>query len=250
MKPIFWAALAFACVAACGESPGKAWLVDRPRVLGARFEGTEVDWLVPAPGAPRRLGWSFATCVAPRGNFAAPRCEGAIATSGSGTSEGDEARMDVGTLPDAALVLAAFCEGDVPATFDPRSFEATCASGAEPLLASAKSPLPGNKNPAVADAAVAVPQGCVQPGGAEEQLLFRFEDEQREAGETLLVATFVTGGELERTYSSLEPDEPAPKTVSVGWKPPETEGDVRSFFVLRDGRGGTTFVRRTLCVRR
>lgn len=247
---MLWAAVMFASAAACGDSPGKSWLVDRPRELGARIEGEEVAWLVAAPTGPRRFGWSFATCIVPAGNFAAPRCDGPIATTGAGASDGDELRMSVGALPEPGLVLAAFCEGDVPTSFDPRSFEATCASGAEPLLASVRSPARGNRNPTIGDAAVAVPTTCVPPGGSEERLTFRFDDEQREPGEAMLLGTFVTGGELDRTYASLEADEPAPKLVSVDWRPPSVEGDVRVFFVLRDGRGGTTFVIRTMCVRR
>lgn len=36
MRAAAW--IAAAMLAACGEGPGKAWLVDRPRVLGARVE--------------------------------------------------------------------------------------------------------------------------------------------------------------------------------------------------------------------
>ncbi len=249
MRRGIWIPLALAAIA-CGDAPGKAWLVDRPRVLGARVEGSEVSWLVTTPAGPRRFGWAFATCAAPAGNYAPPRCEAAIAGSGSGTSDGDEVKMNVGALPEPGLVLAAFCDGDAPASFDPRSFGATCASGAEPLLASVKSPAPANRNPAIAGDAVTVPPGCVQPDGPEEHLGFRFEDAQREQGEALLLGMFVTGGELDRTYEYLEAFEPAPKAVSVAWKPPASEGDVRVFFVLRDGRGGTSFVIRTVCVRR
>lgn len=235
---------------ACGDSPGHAWLVDRPRVLGARVQGGEVTWLVVAPAAPSRFAWSFAACAAPAGNYAAPRCAGAIASAGSGTSSGDEAKMPVGALPEPGLVLAAFCEGDAPPALDPHAFEAICPSGAPALLASVKSPVPGNAVPTLAEDAARAPEGCVAPDAPDQALAFRFEDAQREPGEELLLGMFVTGGELDRTYEVLEATEPAPKTVSVPWKPPASEGDVRVFFVLRDGRGGTSFVARTVCVRR
>lgn len=250
MKRALCIAATVAAFAACDDGPGKAWLVDRPRVLGARFEGSAVTWLVASPGAPPQFGWAFATCAAPSGNFASPRCDGPVATSGTGTADREDVRMDVGAVTETTLVVAAFCGGGVPSSFDPRSFEATCASGAEPLLASVKGPAAGNRNPPIADGAIVTPPACVRPEGPEEQLGFRFEDAQREPGESLLLATFVTGGELDHTYAALESGEAAPKDVRVAWKPPADEGEVKVFFVLRDGRGGTTFVRRNVCVRR
>jgi len=260
----------------CGDSPGKAWLVDRTRVLGARVEATteparasvdpgesaRITWLVPSP-QPSPLAWAYAACVGASGQFASPRCAGPVLASGSGVNEGppDElAAMDLVVPPREAvadatelLLLAAFCERAQAPTLDPQTFTGTCADGAEPLLASTRIRLGAagrNENPAVADDAARVPVDCVRPDGPEIVFGFRFDGREREPGEAIVLSHVVTAGELDRAYSALEPDEAAPKEVTVPWRPPASEGDVKIHFVLRDGRGGTTFVQRTVCVRR
>jgi hypothetical protein len=71
------------------------------------------------------------------------------------------------------------------------------------------------------------------------------------ARETLSLAHFVTAGELERAYSDVDLDVD-PATASVGWKAPAVVPPggllVRFYLVLRDGRGGTDFVERAVCV--
>lgn len=226
-------------VAACGEAPEKSWLVDRPRVLGARTEDTRVTWLVAS--APRQTGSAWAACPAPEGNYAAIRCEGTLlAAAGGTTTDSELVTMETGALPPKTLVLAAFC-ADGPATLEPRSFTATCASGAAAILASVEtSDVPDNRLPAIADDAIALPT-CAGP------FAVRLDDAMRDPGETLLLAHFVTAGELDRTYSTLEANEAAPKAVEVPWTPPPDARDVKVYFVLRDGRGGTAFATRTIC---
>lgn len=183
------------------------------------------------------------------------------------------------------LVLAAFCEAGEPA-LDPVRFEGTCSGGGTALLASVNVRLAAagtNANPEIAPGdvsldgaptapATARPSGppCttttespVVVAGTEHTLGFTFRGEEREAApgsldgvEPLLVSHTVTAGKLDRQYSSLEPGEAAPKHVTVSWTAPPrdevAEGGrlVELFFVLRDGRGGTAFTRRTVCVRR
>jgi hypothetical protein len=226
-------------LAACGEGPGKAWLVDHPRVLGARTEGATVTWLVAS--APAQIGWAYAACPAPEGNYTVIRCEGALVSSASGTATGTElVTMDTGALPPKTLVLAAFC-ADGAATLEPRGFTATCASGAEAILASVETgAAPDNRLPSLPDDAVVLP-GCAGP------FTLRLDEAMRDPGESLLLAHFVTAGELDRTYSTLEANEAAPKTVDVPWTPPADARDVKVYFVLRDGRGGTAFATRTIC---
>jgi hypothetical protein len=302
MKPLGIVLALAVSLLGCDEGPGKAWLVDRTRVLGARValesdparasiapgETARVEWLIASPGPPPRLSWSFAVCVPPEGNSAAPRCEGPVVAFGSGITEGaTEPRMMVpvpsgGAIPEAArelLVIAAFCESEL-ATLDPRAFVATCSGGVEPLLASATMRLAAagpNDNPSIADDAirldgVVVPPAVLRPsgapctpapdrpfvvaGGGERAIVFRFRGDEREPEESLGLAHVVTAGKLERQRSSLEPDETAPRDVTIAWTPPSIEevGEagrlVEMFFVLRDGRGGTAYTRRTICVRR
>lgn len=237
MKRIF---LSLLLLGACGEGPGKSWLVDRPRVLGARAEAETVTWLVAS--APNRTGWAFAACPKTEGTFTEPRCDSEIVASASGEATNTElVTMTTGVLPTKTLVLAAFC-ADGPATLEPRGFTATCASGAEPLLASVETGASDNRIPSLPDDAIVVP-----PCGGSFQV--RLDDAMRDPGEGLLLAHFVSAGELDRTYSTLEADERGPKEVVVPWTAPADARDVKVYFVLRDGRGGTAFATRTICKR-
>lgn len=68
--------------------------------------------------------------------------------------------------------------------------------------------------------------------------------------ETLTVSHFVTGGDLERAYSSVDGSSSA-ATIRVAWNAPNSitaAQVVRFYFVIRDGRGGADWTRRSLCV--
>lgn len=71
------------------------------------------------------------------------------------------------------------------------------------------------------------------------------------ARETLSLAHFVTAGALERAYSDVNLVV-SPATARVRWTAPESVPAgglfVRFYLVLRDGRGGTDFAERALCV--
>jgi len=87
------------------------------------------------------------------------------------------------------------------------------------------------------------------------RLVFTGDDREPigDGREALSIGTFSTGGELERAFSFVESDDPTnPPIVRVGWKVPGTAPSagrlVRFHFVLRDGRGGTDWTTRALCV--
>lgn len=149
------AALVAMVVSGCDDSIHQGWLVDRPRVLGARVEALDdparaslapgergrVTWLLAVPEGLPSFDWAFAACVPPDGYFAAPRCDGEVLTAGVERVSGELATMEL-EVPAAdalggaeeLLVLAAFCrDGEVELA--PATFTASCASG-EPLLAS------------------------------------------------------------------------------------------------------------------
>lgn len=232
-------------LAACDTSFVKGWEVDRTRVLGARVEGTQVSWLV---ARATHTTWAWAVCADTHLN--APRCDSPVLRTGAGAADGEVVTMDVGSLPPSSLVLAAFCTTE-PATLVAETFTGACADGSEPLLASVKTPGAPNANPrptALFLDGQPVTDGTCVPPGSKHAFGFSFQPEDREPGEALLASTTVTAGELERQYSSLDPDEPAPKEVVVSWTAP-VSGDASVYLVLRDGRGGTSFTRRAICVR-
>ncbi|HVJ91824.1 MAG TPA: hypothetical protein VM580_18620, partial [Labilithrix sp.] len=181
------------------------------------------------------------------------------------------------------LFLAAFCEsGD--ASLETTRFEATCTSGSPARLASATIRLASagpNNNPEVATDAVIFdgmpmanpaaapsascadePNAPVVAPGTKHRLGLRFRGDERESSpdvadglENILASHVVTAGKLERQYSMFEPREAAPKEVSVEWTAPPLEQVAQAgrlvslYVVLRDGRGGTAFVRRAICTR-
>jgi len=301
------APLLLSLVPACAEPFSKGWLVDRPRLLGVRVESggdpsraaltpgepATLAWLVAAPqGAPApRLSWSFALCERRVGNYAEPRCTGAVLTTGAGPADpagpAERATMPlVGPATEAQelLLVAAFCEAGPPPALDAARFTATCEGGS-PLLASTllRTTKAGpNRNPEIPADAVSLDGEVLPPvipgalrcadvhavslaRGAERTLGFRFLEEQREPTpdeaalpgsgpvEALTLSHVVTAGELDRQYSALDRDQPAPRDVVVPWDLPgdvPPEGRVVDLhLVLRDGRGGVAFARRALCVK-
>ena len=258
------------------------------RAAIAPGEPMRATWLVAAPAGTGRLSWAYAICAPPPGNFPQPHCETAVLASAAGTSEGELVAMDL-EAPHAEAVsgleqlqmLVAFCEnGD--AALDPRAFVGTCAGGAVPLLASATIRLAAagpNTNPELAADAVLFDgqpmlPSTVRPGascvaspeapavvpGSKHTFTVRFRGDERETVpdgvENVLASHAVTTGELDRFYSMLDPTERAPKEAPVEWTAPPPEQVPESgrlaevFVVLRDGRGGAAFGRRTVCVHR
>jgi hypothetical protein len=244
-----------------------------------------VTWLVVTPEAPPRLSWSFAACLPPAGNYVGPRCDGPVLVSGAGTSDGELVRMDLeapalaatGDAPDL-LVLAAFCANGAVA-LDPRTFTATCSGGGAALLATTRVRLAAagiNRNPAIADDAIRLgdiplppakfsisvgpcsgaPDAPAVQAGVDVNVRVRVDDGAREGigggREGLMLSHMVTSGELDRQYSSLAPEDPAPKDISVELTAPGSDASgrlVRLFFVLRDDRGAMSFAVRSVCVR-
>lgn len=249
-------------------------------------ERMRVTWLVASPGGTGRLGWAYAVCAPPLANFPEPRCAEAVLASARGSSDGELVTMELDAPPaeaagesDALTILAAFCEGG-EASLDAARFEATCAGGAAARLAAGKIRLAAagaNRNPELAPDAVrfdgapmapstsragpcvADPAAPVVGPGTPHVFVLRFRGDERESVEggleDVLASHVVTAGKLKRQYSMFEPADPAPKEVSVEWTAPPggevpAEGRlVEVYFVLRDGRGGAAFGRRTVCVR-
>ncbi len=252
-------------------------------------EHARLTWLVAAPNGTPSLGWSYAICAAPAGFLPEPRCANGSLGAGAGRGDTALVVMELDTPPaeelgDATeiLVLAAFCEGGEPA-LEPTRFEATCSGGGPAILSSliVRTAAAGaNRNPEIAADAVTFDGAPMTPAaarpfgatcaaapladapivvaGTEHTFGFAFLGDEREplpASEALVVSHVATSGELDRQYSALEPNEVAPKVSTIPWRAPPRdqvgEGGklVELFFVLRDGRGGTAFTRRTVCVR-
>jgi hypothetical protein len=262
---------------------------DPSRASIAPGESMRATWLVASPNGTGRLHWAYVVCAPVAGHFPEPHCESTPLAAGTGRSDGELVVMDLDAPAAQAVgdaqelqLLAAFCE-DGDATLDAARFEATCADRGTPRLASATIRLTAggaNRNPEiVADAVLfdgspmgeasrpssscaAEAKSPVVAAGTKHEVALRFRGDEREAipdtregAENVLASHVVTAGKLERQYSMLDPSDPVPKEVSVEWTAPArveiADGGrlVELYVVLRDGRGGEAFARRTVCVR-
>jgi hypothetical protein len=250
----------FLLAAGCGDPLTPPWLIEKPRVLGARVEATAeparpwlrpgeeavVRWLVAGPDGAPPMGWAFAVCL-PDGR------DGCGTPLGQMTGEG--APELTFTVPPAEvlgpagklLVVGAFCEGGAPVT--PPAAPG-CQGQVTPVLVTLPVLLErgpeSNHNPSLAAATFTI-DGAGWPGGTDCAALPRIAANdversitfalagQREtylstanpAGvptprrESIQLSHFATAGKLPRQLSFIDSkDERDPADVSVKWTPP------------------------------
>jgi hypothetical protein len=270
------------------QDPERAWLApgERGRIswLIAGPEGPPVlGWACSlcatrtvSRGLPRCAGRSFAQFTSVALSSAAPRFEFALP---------DEQTL---AGADQIALFAAFCASGVPvaapAGVEPSTTR--CPDPNEhPLLASMELPLrrgtDNNVNPSfeaatfsfdgeiwpeldeLADAELTCDDRpkllpSVRASSSAHTIELRLPSDLSEplqsrtphspSRETLQLAHFTTGGDLERAYSTMNVD----GRVSLTWTHSQnaTAGarPIRFYFVLRDGRGGLDWRRRALCV--
>ncbi|MET0412945.1 MAG: hypothetical protein ABW217_16685 [Polyangiaceae bacterium] len=261
---------------------------DAERAAPAPGERASVRWLVVAPTEPVALGWSLGVCLARENNLGLSSCAeppfaqleqtepsvdaptiefavpasidpqatprlallGVICPDGSPEGSLDEARCtgeDPGTAVSLELELAR--PGDVNAN----------PGFAEPALA-----LDGEEWPDVlVTSAPCAGEGLLEIAAGSPRHLVRVDVRQDARDplpqvieddplrEELRISHFSTDGGFTRAFSALAADDPG-SSVQVPWDAPATapEGGqlARFWFVLRDLRGGSSFVSRALCV--
>jgi hypothetical protein len=259
-------------LAGCGDPLSPPWLIDKPRVLGARVEAgneparawlrpgepAQVKWIVVAPDGAPPMRWAFALCL--------PDGRGGCATPLQ-TMSGEGAPLLSFTMPPAEmlgsaskLVLAGvFCAGGAPAlVLGAPSCEGMATPtvvtlpvlldrGADPnhspSLDAAAFTFDGQPWPAGEGCAVkAIADGKAHPIGLA--LMGQREIYQSTANaegvpvarrETIQLSHFATGGKLPRQLSFLD-GEQDPAALSVDWTPPPAAelpaGGVVRFFFV------------------
>jgi hypothetical protein len=80
----------------------------------------------------------------------------------------------------------------------------------------------------------------------KQKLMIQLDEASREDGETLQISHFSTAGRFERQFSILDPDESL--TFELEFITPEEVGPARSYLVVRDGRGGSSWLSWDVCV--
>jgi hypothetical protein len=263
-------------------------LGDAERAAPAPGERASVRWLVVAPVEPIALGWSLSVCVAQENNLGLSSCaeppfaelEQTEPSVDAPTIEFEvPASVDPEATPRLALLGVICPDGSPEGSLD----EARCAGEDPGTAVSLELELarPGdvNENPGFAEPALALDgeewpdvlaasEPCAGEGllevtagsprhfvrvdvreDARDPLQQLIEDDPLR--EELRISHFSTDGGFTRAFSALAADDPQ-SSVEVPWDAPATApagGQLARFwFVLRDLRGGASFVSRSLCV--
>lgn len=259
---------------------------DRERAAPAPGERASVRFLLAAPELEPIHGFSLRVCAAAAGYVGPPRCAGGALASARSTEPGSAAPelsfelpsdFDVQAHPRLAVV-GVVCPASTP--LDEGEY-GSCEGSVEPLRVALELGLPRgddiNHNPAFVAQPLALDGAlwnapptatwscedgtlpAVRAGSGSHAIEVSVEAASRErlpralgvdpGEESLRLAHFSTAGDLERPFSSVPAGAEA---LSVAWHAPASVDPaaslVRFWFVIRDGRGGSAFVQRALCV--
>ncbi len=281
MSPrVAFAAALVVCFACDDQEP--AWRLDRPRILGALVssaadpsraslvagEGVSVELVTASAQKPRGAFDTFAlTACLSDDNLSVARCVGPRIAMVEGKDAADP--VFTFTVPPGSqgplLVFGMVCQGGA-ARLRPSELRGDCdgAVGQE-LAVRLDVAGPVNKNPVLPadaisfdDVPLAGDRGCESPSPfripadeREHTLTVSAQNAGAEPDDTLLLSHVTTHGKLARLYSTVETSGAASR-FRVKWTAPASlslsRETARVHFVLRDGRGGTAFGYRTVCI--
>jgi len=244
-------------------------------------EDVTVRWLVVAPDPAATFAYHFDACVAADSSSDLAACAGgALATAESVEPVAEPPVVSFTAPTDAAsgarlAVVGGVCSAGIALA---GSDTAACSDGSRFLAANddfftddGSAP---NTNPALTDISLndlvlgpetATSTDCatlpsIGVGTGPRTLAVKLDPASRDplvqansadpARESLLLSYFVTRGNLDHAFSAIEADDPD-VSGSVVWTPPphaDAPTLARFVFVVRDGRGGSDFTERRLCV--
>lgn len=244
-------------------------------------EDVTVRWLVVAPDPAATFAYRFDACVATDSSNDLAECAGApLATAESVEPVAEPPVVAFTTPSDVSsgarlAVRGGVCAAGVALAGDAGT---ACSDGSRLLAASddfftddGGAP---NTNPTLAEISLndlvlgpetATSTDCatlpsVALGAGAQTLGVKLDPSSRDPlpqansadppRESLLLSYFVTRGNLDHAFSAIESDAPD-ASGSVSWTPPPHADEptlARFVFVVRDGRGGSDFTERRLCV--
>jgi hypothetical protein len=265
----------------CEDPLKPAERIDEPRVLGVRVSTVTADaTLVPGEPASAQVllagptgalaaQLAYRLCLAVDSQRGVPYCDGEAFAEGTlDASAAIDFQVPPSLAPGARLaLLGAACTSGEPALAEnPRDF--SCGGLATPLRFSFDAWTLAdevNANPDLSAAfvtlggeGVELVEASASPrcdaadafevaAGAAHLLELDLGEGARESRETLQVSHFSTAGDYERQFSFVGPEQ-APR-LSLTWQAPVEVGPVTQFLVVRDGRGGVSWLTWSLCVR-
>jgi len=252
---------------------------DPARAAPAPGETATITFLVATPEPPPSLGFAFVVCEAAprRGGRAA--CAGepfARASSGDGQADTASVTFDVPVDLDARGRLALLgiicpggapraegtsCDGDQAGT--PVQLELELAHEDDVNASPELEPGSVEFDDAVWPEQAAVEGDCAGLGfvevaaGSPHRIVVRLDENDRDplprpskldpSRESLQLAHFATGGDLSRAFDTIAWDTDE-LTREATWTAPSEPGAIRFWLVLRDFRGGSALVERSVCV--
>jgi hypothetical protein len=252
---------------------------DATRASPLPGEDVKVSWLVAAPDPNAAFAYALTACVAKDSASDLPSCAGdAIATAESPEPASEPPSIAFVAPSDASgderlAVLGAVCPAG-------QSLDAAaglaCSGGSSAQAVSLDFSMDDgnhpNTNPAFTDAALDdtslpsdatdAPDCSVLPAlkAGKHRLSVELDPNSRDplvpvspgdpTRESLLLSYFVTYGSLDHAFTGIDAGSNA-SGGSVIWTVPSHGSEpllVRLFFVVRDGRGGSDFTERRVCV--
>lgn len=252
----------------CGEPLVERQLVVDTRVLAVKVEpADDPGRAVSLPGeallakvlvagaSPPEVAWSIEVCTVESTTSGPLRCVDVLSTS---TGKGRLPEVTWRAPADGGgrvAVLGLLCDTAVANTGAGWP-EGSCRGGKPNHFSFEVARGEANRHPSLerdelrVDGMVWDEQACVAPASAHVVTWSVAEanlEADTDGNEELLLAHFVTGGELERAYSLVSLDA---RSASVEWTAPPEASDETFYFVARDQRGGVDWSTRSLCVSR
>jgi hypothetical protein len=250
---------------------------DATRAAPLPGEDVLVHWLVVAPDPNAAFAYELSACVAADSSSDLPKCAGdAIGTAQSSTPATAPPSIEFTAPADATgderlAVLGAMC----PAGQGLDATGTTCTDGSSVLPVSLDFSMDDgshpNSNPALTDVSLDGTSLAAETSGSTDctalpsfklgkrRLSVELDPNSRDplvpvnegdpTRESLLLSYFVTYGELDHAFTAIDSGSTA-TGGSVIWTIPSRNEPllVRLFVVVRDGRGGSDFAERRVCV--
>lgn len=243
------------------------WRVERPRALALRVEVVgDASRATPRPGEtarvrvlvvdPAAIGqreWAFAICAAgaPRRGITECASPPFFVAEGAGEVMFDFIAPALDGLDSRGRVLIA----GVVCTDGTLDEQAQCSGPEEERVIAELTIDDGTRtnhhpplDPTLMLDGEAWPSECFAAAGPVALVEWRPSPDAREqvgdGVESLLLSSVVTAGDLDRYYTLVDSD-----VVTLEYEPPEiADSDAELILVLRDPRGGVSWIRRSFCV--
>lgn len=263
----------------CEDPLKDAQMLEEPRILGVRLaaagdqsslepgQDAELEVLLAGPEGTLAARLAYQLCEAAESERGVPYCASTVFT---------EATVDLDGTPIALAVPAEFEPGarlailgvaclDAEPQLAPDPMDWSCSDGQPGLRfsfdARSSSPDVVNLNPDLSQVSLSISGVAVPPttgraancdgdnsvvaADAMHQVSFELGDGAREAGESLQLSHFSSRGRFERHYSFVAPEQQP--EARLAWRAPKANTTLQQYLVVRDGRGGVSWLSFSLC---